>query len=269
MRFSSFVFATVCSLLACGRAWAQDPTPTWITDPDELNRRFENLRAIQSFGRSMDSATMRDTLFAPVPYDVMAYSKVPRKARSDFEKGIAAMKRGEFGKAKEQFELAVAEYPDFALAHHNLAVTALNLKDVQRARQEFEAAVKSDPQMTSAYQNLGVLEVQERNFSAALEPLQTANRLNPADLKTLTLLAYCQAITKQLETAVLTARRVHSFKEHNGYAYAHMIAATALESLGRRDEAIQEYKQFVAEDPSDPRTAAAKQQIQSLQAPAH
>ena len=59
--------------------------------------------------------------------------------------------------------------------------------------------------------------------------MQTANRLDPVDLKTLTLLAYCQALTHDLETAVLTARRVHSFKEHNGYAYAHMIAATALE----------------------------------------
>ncbi len=179
------------------------------------------------------------------------------------------MQRGEYGKAKEQYESAVAEYPGFALAHHNLAVAVLNLKDLQRARDEFHAAVKSDPQMTAAYQNLGVLEIQQQNFSAALEPLRTANRLNPTDLKTLTLLAYCQALSQQFEMAVLTARRVHDFKEHTGYAYAHMIAATALQSLGKRDEAIREYKQFLAEDPSDPRAAVAKQQIQGLQAQIH
>jgi len=261
MRYPSFLLPPICSLLACTLALAQDPS--------EMNQKFENLRAIQSFGRSMDAPTMRNTLFTPMPYEVMAYSKVPKKARSDFEKGNAAMKRGDFDKAKEQFESAIAEYPEFALAHHNLAVTALSLKDVQRARDEFHAAVKSDPQMTSAYQNLGVLEIQQQNLSAALEPLQTANRLNPADLKTLTLLAYCQAITHDLETSVLTARRVHSFKDHAGYAYSHMIAATALESLGRRDEAIKEYKQFLAEDPSDPRAAAAKKQIQTLQTPSH
>jgi tetratricopeptide (TPR) repeat protein len=261
MHYTSFVLTTICSLLACSLACPQDP--------NEMNQRFENLRAIKTFGRSMDAPTMRDTLFAPMPYEVMAYSKVPKKARSDFEKGNAAMKRGEYDKAKEQFESAIAEYPEFALAHHNLAVTALSLKDVQRARDEFHAAIKSDPQMTSAYQNLGVLEIQQQKLSEALEPLQTANRLNPTDLKTLTLLAYCEALTHDLETAVLTARRVHSFKEHAGYAYAHMIAGTALQSLGRRDEAIREYKQFLAEDPSDPRGAAAKQQIQSLQEPSH
>ncbi len=108
MRYPSFVLPTICSLLACSLACAQDP--------NEMNQRFENLRAIKQFGRSMDAPTMRDTLFAPMPYEVMAYSKVPRKARSDFEKGNAAMQRGEYGKAKAQYESAIAEYSDFALA---------------------------------------------------------------------------------------------------------------------------------------------------------
>ena len=263
MRRSSFLLF-ILSLLVCGLATAQ--TPQTDPNPTDLNSRFENLRAIQRFGRSMDTNTMRNTLFTPLPHEVEQYSKVPKKARSDFEKGNAALKRGEYDKAREQYQSAIAEYPQFALAHHNLAVVALDLKDVQRARAEFEAAAKNDPQMTAAYQNLGVLEIQQQNMSAALEPLQTANRLNPRDLKTLTLLAYCQALTHQPEAAVLTARRVHSFEVHNGYAYVHMIAGTALESLGKRDEAIKEYRQFLSEDPSDPRGPAARQQIQKLQA---
>jgi tetratricopeptide (TPR) repeat protein len=258
MRYPSFVLFIGWSLLAGGLACAQD---------QDINSRFENLRAIKQFGRSFDTATMRETLFTPMPYEISSYSKVPKKARSDFEKGNTAMEHNEYAKAKQLYESAIAEYPDFALAHHNLAVAAMDLEDFQRARDEFHAAVKNDPQMTAAYQNLGVLEIKQKDLNAALDPLQTANRLNPTDLKTLTLLAYCQALTQHQEDAVLTARRVHSFKLHNGYAYAHMIAGTALESLGRHDEAIQEYKQFLAEDPSDPRAAAAKQQIQSLQAP--
>lgn len=267
MRHPRFVLSVIWSSLACGSAWPQQSAGT--PDSEELNRRFENLRAIQQFGASFDSVTMRNTLFTAVPYEVSAYSKVPKKARSDFEKGNAALAHNEYGKAKQLYESAITEYPEFALAHHNLAVVAMNLNDLQRAHDEFQAAVKSDPQMTAAYQNLGVLDIKQNDLTAALEPLQTANRLNPTDLKTLTLLAYCQARTQQLDSAVLTARRVHSFKEHRGYAYAHMIAATALESLGKRDEAIQEYKQFLAEDPSDPRAATAKEQIRSLQAANH
>lgn len=267
MRRPFFSLVILCSSVLCGFACAQDTGGEPV--PQDMNGRFENLRAIQQFHRSMDTATMREALFAPVPYEVTMYSKVPKKARSDFEKGNDALKRREYDKAKVQYESAIAEYPEFALAHHNLAVAALNLKDVQRARDEFQAAAKSDPQLTAAYQNLGVLEIQQQNPDAALEPLQTANRLNPNDLKTLTLLAYCQALTHQLEPSVLTARRVHSFKDHTGYAYSHMIAATALQSLGKPDEAIREYKQFLSEDPGDPRGAVAKQQIQSLQEQIH
>jgi tetratricopeptide (TPR) repeat protein len=252
--------------MACSIARAQDDTPNSV-DPVEVNRRFESLRIIQRFGPSY--VAQRDTLFAPVPYEVQAYSKVPKKARSDFEKGNVAMQKGDYGKAKEQYEAAIAIYPDFALAHHNLAVAAMDLKDYQRARDEFNVATKLDPQMAAAYQNLGVLEIQQQNLPAAVEPLQTANRLNPLDLKTLTLLSYCQALTGQLEKAVLTARRVHDFKEHAGYAYAHMIAATAFQSMGKKDEAIREYKQFLAEDMSDPRAPAAKEQLRKLQGQGH
>lgn len=244
-------------------ALAQDSTP----DPNEVNRRFENLRVIERFGTSY--ITMRETLFAPIPYETEAYSKVPKEAKSDFRAGNTAMQRGEYPKAKEKYESAIVKYPDFALAHHNLAVAAMNLKDVQRAHDEFQAAINIDRGMVAAYQNLGVLEIQQQKLDAALEPLQTANRLNPTDQKTLTLLAYCQALTGKLEDAVLSARRVHDFKEHKGYAYSHMIAATALQSLNRLDQAVQEYKIFLAEDPSDPRITYAKQQLQRLQAESH
>lgn len=262
MRHPSFLPPIVFSLLLAGLACAQEGEQP----PQDLNSRFENLRAIKQFGKSFDAATMRDTLFTPMPADVLAYSKIPKNARSNFEKGNEALNRREYGKAKEQYQSAIAEYPEFALAHHNLAVAEMHLKDVEHAREELKAAAKSDPQMTSAYLNLGVLEIQQQDPGAAVEPLETANRLDPKDLKTLTLLAYCQAVTHDLDKAVLTARRVHDFKDHKGYAYVHMIAGTALQSLGKKDEAIKEYKQFIAEDPSDPRTAAAKQQIQTLQA---
>jgi len=258
---ASFVLTVTTFLLAPGSVARSQVEGI---DPDALNRRFENLRVIQRFGGGYMNA--RETLFAPVPYEVREYSKIPKKARAEFEKANEAMQRGEYSKAKEEYEAAISVYPDFALAHHNLAVAAMNLKDPQRARDEFHAAITIDPGTAAAYQNLGVLEIQQQDLAAALEPLQTANRLNPLDLKTLTLLAYCQALTRQFEKAVLTARRVHDFKQHAGYAYVHMIAATALQSSGKPEEAIREYKQFLAEDPDDPRAPAAKEQLRKLQA---
>jgi tetratricopeptide (TPR) repeat protein len=253
--------SAVCSLLGC----LLISTLALAQDPQDMNARFENLRAIQQFGRSKDMATMREGLFAVLPAEVVSYNKIPGKARSYFEHGNEALQKREYQKAKEQYESAIGVYPEFALAHHNLAVAAIGLKDPERAQAELQAAIKNDPQMVVAYQNLAVLEINAENPGAALENLQTASRLDPKDPKTLTLLAYCQAMTHHLEEAVATARRVHSLKDHAGYAYAHMVAGTALESLGQKEEAIKEYKQFIAEDPKDPRTAVAKQQIAALQ----
>ena len=112
---------------------------------------------------------------------------------------------------------------------------------------------------------LGLLEIQQHDYAAAETPLHDANRLDPKDLKTLTLLAYAEAPNKKYEDAILTARRVHDFNDHAPvYAYAHMIAATALESSGKPDEAIKEYQQFLSEAPKDARANIARQQLRQL-----
>jgi hypothetical protein len=79
-------------------------------------------------------------------------------------------------------------------------------------------------------------------------------------------LAYAEALNKKYEEAILTARRVHDFKEHTpAYAYAHMIAATALESSDKRADAIKEYKQFLIEAPNDPRANIARKELEQLE----
>ena len=133
------------------------------------------------------------------------------------------------------------------------------------ARQEFQTACRLNPQLSLAFQNLGLLEIQQHDYAAAEPPLHDANRLDPKDLKTLTLLAYAEAPNKKYEDAILTARRVHDFNDHAPvYAYAHMIAATALESCGKPDEAIKEYQQFLSEAPKDARANIARQQLRQL-----
>jgi len=145
-------------------------------------------------------------------------------------------------------------------------VASLNLKDVARAREEFQTAAKLEPGMAVAFQSLGVLEINQQDFAAAEPPLITASRLDPKDMKTLTLLAYSQALNKKYEDAVAMARRVHEFPKHEGYAFAHMVAATALQSSGDAAGAIKEYKQFIAEDPQNPRVPLAKHAIEQLEA---
>ncbi len=249
--------ATLLALLAAGLLAAQDD--------QEINARFDQLRMVQRFGNDI-AMYPRQNLFFTVPFKASSYPNIPRKARSEFDKGNEALQHNEFQKAKERYSAAIAAYPGFALAHLNLGVAEMNLKDVAGARQEFEQSLKLNPQFAPAYQNLGVLHIQEKDLKTAETNLRNANRLDPTDLKSLTLLAYVEALNREFDAAVATARRVHESGDHTGYAYAHMIAATALESSGHIPEAIREYTQFAQEDPKDPRVPAALVELKRLEA---
>src|SRR5215467_13958258 len=120
-RISTHFFTFL--VLVTSVAVAQDASK----ESGDINARFENLRTIKQFGRTADMVTIRANLFNAEPADLVAYSKIPGKARSFFEHGNEALARREYQKAKEQYEAAIAAYPDFAMAHHNLAVAEINL----------------------------------------------------------------------------------------------------------------------------------------------
>ncbi len=233
-------------------------------DPNQINAQFDQMRLYNRFGNKVFGVkdpvmdVLRSTTAAPD-------AAVPKEARSRFEKGNKLLDKGEVQKAVEQFEAAIAAYPDYASAHNNLGVTALFLGDLDRAEKAFQLAAKLDPQLTSAHINLGLVKIQRQHFTEAETPLRTANRLDPQNLKTLTLLAYVEALNKEYDDAILAGRRVHAFPNHKPFAFAHMVTATALQSAGRTDEAIAEYKLFLQEDPANPRAPVAQQALQILQ----
>src|SRR5579872_6360381 len=65
--------------------------------------------------------------------------------KSDFTAAIAPLQK------------FIAEKPDVAFAHFQLAYAYTALKQVPEARAEYEKAISLDPKMTEAYLNLGIL----------------------------------------------------------------------------------------------------------------
>jgi tetratricopeptide (TPR) repeat protein len=85
-----------------------------------------------------------------------------------------------------QFEAAVvplqkflAEKPDIAWAHFQLAYAYTALKRTDEARAEYERATTLDPKMSEAFLNLGIL-LSEKDPAAAVAPLHRAVDLLPA-----------------------------------------------------------------------------------------
>lgn len=95
-----------------------------------------------------------------------------------------------------QFEAAItplkkllAEKPDIAWAHFQLAYAYTALKRTDEARAEYERATAIDPKMSEAYLNLGIL-LTDKDPAAAVAPLQKAVDLLPAQSRPRFLLGY-------------------------------------------------------------------------------
>src|SRR5262252_6055154 len=97
---------------------------------------------------------------------------------------------------QKQFEAAItplqkvlADQPDFAYGHFQLAYVYTALKKTKEAQSEYERAATLDPKMSAAYVNLGMLLLDNREDAAAVAPLRKAVELLPAESRPRYLLA--------------------------------------------------------------------------------
>ncbi len=109
-----------------------------------------------------------------------------------------------------QFEAAVvplqkfiAEKPEIAWAHFQLAYAYTALKRPDEARAEYERATALDPKMSEAYLNLGIL-LTEKDPAAAVAPLRRAVDLLPAQSRPRFLLGLAQERSGDVPGAVVS-----------------------------------------------------------------
>jgi Flp pilus assembly protein TadD len=98
------------------------------------------------------------------------------------------MDKSDFEAAITPLEKVLAEKPDFAYAHFQLAYVYTALKRMDDARGEYERAISLDPKMAEAYLNLGLLLLDKQQYAAAVVPLRKAVELLPAQSRPRSLL---------------------------------------------------------------------------------
>src|SRR5260370_1892385 len=74
----------------------------------------------------------------------------------------------------------IAEQPEFAYAHFQLAYVYTALKKSDEANAEYARTIAIDPKMSEAYLNLGMLLLDKQEDAAAVAPLRKAVELLPA-----------------------------------------------------------------------------------------
>jgi superkiller protein 3 len=188
-----------------------------------------------------------------------------------------------------QFEAAltplqkfIAEKPEIAWAHFQLAYAYTALKRSDEARAEYERATTLDPKMSEAFLNLGIL-LSEKDPAAAVAPLRRAVELLPAQSRPRFLLGLAQersgdipAATESYEAALHLEPRDVETVIHLGnlyvglkrYADAESKFRAALElepksapalfglaqtlDAQKKPEAADAYREYLAANPDNP-----------------
>ena len=175
--------------------------------------------------------------------------RVPSDARKAFHKGMEAWEHNDFQKAAEQFEKAVALYPQYDSAFNNLGVMYYQMGQTEKARAAFERSVSLNDRNADADRNLARLLIHDGNFLRAEELLKKSLSIEPLNPVSLTLLCVAEIETGDDDDALATARKVHQLP-HEGCSVVHYVAGQALEHKGQPQSATMEYETYLRESPN-------------------
>lgn len=111
-----------------------------------------------------------------------------------------ALDKNDYNAAIPPLQKFIAEKPDVAFAHFQLAYAYTALKQPDQARAEYQKCVALDPKMPEAQLNLGILLL-DQNAAAAVDPLRKAVDLLPSQSRPRLLLGLAQERSGDLKGA--------------------------------------------------------------------
>ena len=125
----------------------------------------------------------------PKPAAQSKSQKVANPLNDLLEEAQRDIDKNNFEAAIAPLQKVIADQPEFAYAHFQLAYVYTGLKRTDEARAEYARTVAIDPRMSEAYLNLGMLLLDKQEDAAAIPPLRKAVELLPAQSRPRYLLA--------------------------------------------------------------------------------
>jgi Flp pilus assembly protein TadD len=207
--------------------------------------------------------------------------KVRNPLNDLLDEAQAAIDKNNFADAIPLLQKFIAEKPDVAFAHFQLAYAYTALKRPDDAQPEYEKCIVLDPKMAEAQLNLGILLL-DRDAKSAIPPLQKAVELLPSQSRPRFLLGLAQERSGDLNSAaqsfegaarldpkdsdsLLELGRVYLKLNRPADAEPKFRAALGLEpaspealqglamslDAGKKPEAIEAYRAYLAVRPQD------------------
>jgi Flp pilus assembly protein TadD len=158
--------------------------------------------------------------------------------------------KNEFEAAITPLQKVVAEKPDFAYAHFQLAYVYTALKKTGEARAEYERTIAIDPKMAEAHLDLGILLL-DKDPAASIAPLTKAAELLPAQSRPHFLLGVALERSGNLTSAAMAFENAAALDPLDIETLLH-LGETYL-ALNRPADAEQRFRNAIERQPQEPR----------------
>ena len=170
-------------------------------------------------------------------------SRVPEKAKKEFEKGRAALVDKNAEKALAHLEKAVSLYPDFFEAQLMLGTTCMDAQQWEQAERALGRAVKIRPETVTVLVSLGEVYRRQKKYAEAERTLQEALRLDDESWQGHFTLGRVFWEMGNLAKAAPQAGRTLQIKPD--YAEARLLAGNIFMRAGLPENALVEYEEYL------------------------
>jgi tetratricopeptide (TPR) repeat protein len=192
--------------------------------------------------------------------------RAPKKARAAWERGMGLLREAKFQKALLEFEKAIAEYPQFAVAHYGKGQSHEGLRQFDRAAASYRLSVQHDDKYLLPYLRLAVLAADREDWSEAADFSAKAIKLNPVDFPFAYYLNSLSNLQLQrFDLAERSARQAKQMDASNQVSRLDYILALCLASRQQYAEAASFLRAYLASGPEDADVSLLRQQLSQLE----
>jgi Tfp pilus assembly protein PilF len=192
-----------------------------------------------------------------------AFNKIPKTARDLYSKGTESAAKGDSKKAVEQFNGALAIYPEFSQALYEVGKQYMSLNQPDKAAESFNAALKLSPDDPFIRLNYGIALFTQKKYPEAEEQLRLALKKNHNSPSGHMYLGLTLAKQNKLEEAVTELQE--SIKlGGNEMSKAHYFLGGVYWSKGEFPQAADELETYLKLTPKEPNAEKLRATIKDL-----
>lgn len=185
------------------------------------------------------------------------------KARTEMQKGLADLNAGKLKDAQKHIENAYKIAPGNADLNYLMAILCARTNQTPEAKSYLKKAVSINSKDVRALTMLGELLLRQEDYKGAIAPLEQAVSTDNQFWVAHWLLAEAYLKTGEFEKSREQAEdAIQKGKGDTGEV--ELVLGQALANLGKRDEAVKAFEEFLQKDPGYPAAESVRNAIAQL-----